>query len=99
MYDDDFDWSQKVEDDYYLKHKNKMGFNITKVKSALVTLFLSVIVSGGGYILGVGDLWKIDTHALTNVIVLSAFATIIASIKLVGTSEQTGKFLGTTQVR
>ncbi len=95
---EELEFTEVVGESLLINEKNCMSFSKEKLMSLLWTIVLSVVVSGGGYILGVGDLWAIDYRSLTNIIVLTGFSTIITSIKLIGTNENTGKFLG-TQIR
>lgn len=75
-----------------------MGISKPKLVSLMWTIIFSVVLALGAYVAGVGDIFKIDSHAVVNVIVLTAFSTVVASIKLLGVNEDTGKLLG-TQIR
>lgn len=68
------------------------------VKSALVTVGIAIVLAVGGYIVGVGDVFKLDWHALVNVGVLSGVAGIISLAKSYMT-DNNGRFLGGTQIK
>lgn len=88
--EDDFSWSQEIEDDYYFNH-NKM--NITMIKSALVSGVLAGILAGAVYIIGVGDVFALNLHSLVNVVAIAVLTVIVSLIKNIGTSS-TGSFAG-----
>jgi len=65
----------------YLKinqEKNNMWISI---KSALVSGVITAILAIAGYIIGVGDIFKIDVHALINVGALALLTTLVSLIK------------------
>lgn len=68
------------------------------LKSALVSVVLAVVISMGGYIIGVGDVFKLDWHALVNSGVLAGVVGIVSLAKSYGTTSS-GKFLGIVQVK
>ena len=65
---------------------NKMSNNVKAILGAVVS---AVIVAVLGYLLSVGDVWKLDFHSIVNIAVM-AFAGSL--LKYVGTSN--GNFLG-----
>lgn len=73
-------------------------FSKEKFVSLMWTLAIAIVLAVGGYIVSVGDLWQLDVHTLVNVAFMAGFSTLVTFIKLMGTNEDTGKFLG-TQVR
>lgn len=68
----------------------------TNVKSALVSTALMALVSGGIYIIGLGDVFKIDAHSLTNIVAMSLLTGLVSLIKNLLTTTD-GKFAGVTQ--
>jgi len=67
------------------------------VRGALVSGVITAVLGIAGYIIGVGDIYKLDLHTLANVGALSALTTIVSLIKNYLTSNQ-GNFLGTVNV-
>lgn len=67
------------------------------LKSALIYALLMGVVSIGIYIVGVGDIFKIDPHALINSGILAAVTGLISLLKNLLT-DNAGKFLGMTTV-
>lgn len=70
-----------------------MTINSTVLKSALVSVILAMIIAVGGYIIGVGDVFKLDWHALVNAGVLSGVVGIVSVAKNSITNDD-GKALG-----
>lgn len=64
-----------------------------KFKSALVSAGIAAVLSVAGYVVGVGDVFKLDPHALINAGVLSALTAIVSLIKSAITTDQ-GTALG-----
>lgn len=58
---------------------------------------LMALVSMGIYVIGVGDIFAIDTHILINSGVLAFVTGVVSLIKNLLT-DNSGKFLGLTQV-
>jgi hypothetical protein len=71
--------------------------NLASFKSALVSTVLMAIVAMAGYIIGLGDLWKIDLHSLTNIGVMALLTGIVSLIKNFLTSDA-GNFAGIVKV-
>lgn len=63
------------------------------IKSALVSGVIMGILGVSGYVIGVGDVFKLDFHSLINVGVMSFLATTVSLIKSVITTD-TGKVAG-----
>lgn len=68
------------------------------VKSALVSAFLTAILALAGYVLGVGDVFKIDVHALINVGALSTLTALVSLIKAFLTTDK-GNFVGAVEIK
>ncbi len=69
------------------------------IKSALISGLITGIIGVAGYIMGVGDLWKLDVHALLNVFAMSALTSIVSLVKAAMTKED-GTVAGTNlQIR
>lgn len=71
--------------------------SLTNIKSALIYALLMALVSMGIYVIGVGNIFALDTHVLINSGVL-AFVTGIVSLLKNLLTDSDGKFLGVTQV-
>lgn len=57
------------------------------IKSALVSGVITGLLGIAGYIIGVGDIFKLDVHTLLNVGSLAALTTIVSFIKASLTTE------------
>lgn len=66
---------------------------LTQVKSALVSAVIAAVLGVAGYILSVGDIFKIDVHSLSNVAALSALVAFVSLVKSAGTTPA-GTFMG-----
>lgn len=66
---------------------------LTAIKSALISAGIAVVLAVSGYIIGVGDVFKLDPHALINAAVLSALVAIVSLIKA-GFTQTDGTALG-----
>ncbi len=53
----------------------------TNIKSALVSGVITGLLGIAGYIIGIGDVFALDTHSLVNVFALSALTTVVSLIK------------------
>lgn len=71
--------------------------NLQKIKSALVSGVLTAILAGAGYVLSVGDIFKVDVHSLSNVLALSLLTAIVSLIKSFSTTNE-GNFIGVVSV-
>lgn len=67
--------------------------SLTNVKSALFSVALAMIIAVGGYIIGVGDVFKLNWHALINAGMLSGIVGIVSLAKSAMTNND-GKALG-----
>lgn len=65
----------------YLNINQKENIMWISIKSALVSGVITAILAVAGYIIGVGDIFKIDVHALVNVGALALLTTIVSLIK------------------
>lgn len=96
MVDDFYQQMEKVG--HYNFNKNNMfTLNWTNVKSALVSAFITAVLGIGGYVIGVGDVFRLDVHTLVNVASLSALTTFVSLLKSFLTTDQ-GNFVGLTNV-
>lgn len=68
------------------------------VKSALVSALITAILAMASYIIGVGDIFHLDSHSLVNIGVLAALTTVVSLIKSFLTNEN-GTFVGSVQVK
>ncbi len=75
-----------------------MTLNWTNIKSAIVYAFLTAILSMGGYVIGLGDIFKVQSHAIINIGVISALTAIVSILKSLLTNSQ-GQFMGVVQVK
>ncbi len=64
-----------------------MDTTITSLKSALVSTVLMAVITVAGYIIGLGDIWKIDVHTLINLGVVSLLTGLVSLIKNYLTTE------------
>lgn len=51
------------------------------IKSAIASGIITAVLAGFIYIVGVGDIFAIDLHSLTNVIVLALLTTFVSLVK------------------
>lgn len=66
----------------------------TNIKNALVWVVLTAISSILIYIIGVGDVFNLDTKALINIGAMSLFNGLLSLIKSLMTNNETGKIAG-----
>ncbi len=55
--------------------------NLTSIKSALFSVGIAVVLAVAGYIIGLGDIFKIDWHAFINVGVMAGLVGIVSLAK------------------
>ena len=72
--------------------------NLTTLKSAIVSALLMAALQVSGYILSVGDIFKIEWNALANIAVLSLVTGLVSVIKSTLTNEK-GEFVGAVKVK
>lgn len=75
-----------------------MTINKETLKSALVSTILMGILAVLGYILQVGDVFKLEWHDLINIGVMALLTGLVSLIKTVLTSSD-GVFAGIVQVK
>lgn len=63
------------------------------IKSACVSGMIMAVLGVAGYIIGVGDVFKLDVHSLVNVAVMSGLTAIVSLLKASMTSNS-GKVAG-----
>lgn len=71
--------------------------SLVNVKSSLVSAAITAVLAIAGYIIGVGDVFNIDVHALVNVGALSALTAFVSLIKSFFTTES-GNFVGAVAI-
>ena len=71
--------------------------NWVNVKSALVSAAITAVLTGAGYIIGVGDVFNLDVHALVNVVSLSALTAFVSLVKSFFTTPS-GDFVGAVSI-
>lgn len=54
---------------------------MTNIKSALVSGLIMGLLGVAGYVIGIGDIFKLNAHVLINVGVMSALTTIVSLVK------------------
>lgn len=74
------------------------SLNWTNVKSALVSGVITAVLAGASYIIGLGDVFSIDVHALVNVISLAALTAIVSLVKSLLTTDS-GNFVGSVNIK
>ncbi len=72
--------------------------DFTNIKSALVSVGLAVVLATAGYIISLGDVFKIEIHTFINVAVMAALVGVVSLVKSYMTDEN-GKFAGVTQIK
>lgn len=74
-----------------------MNITFNVIKSAFVSLVLMALLQVAGYLISLGDLWKIDVHTLVNISVISLATGLVSLIKNVLTTDN-GNFVGLMKV-
>lgn len=95
--DEEFDLTPLKVADYQNKNSIMFNINLTNIKSALISAFVTAVLGMAGYVIGIGDVFKLDGHALVNVGALSALTAIVSILKAFFTTEK-GEFLGVVKV-
>lgn len=75
----------------YNQEKNMLSLNWKNVAGALVSAVLVALI---GYLLSVGDVWKLDFHSIVNIAIMTAGASLL---KALGTTDS-NNFLGVVSV-
>ncbi len=75
-----------------------MTLTISNFYSALVSTILMGILAVAGYVLQVGDIWKLDWHTLVNIGIMAILTGFVSLLKTVLTSDN-GVFAGVIQVK
>jgi hypothetical protein len=78
--------------------KDLFKINITEIKSAFVTTFLTAVLSMSLYIIGIGDIFLIDVKVIINVGVISALTGLVSIIKSFLTTSD-GNFIGSVKIK
>ncbi len=73
------------------------SLSITNYKNALVTVLLTAVLAVVVYVVGLGDIFKVNWHDFVNIGVLALLNGLISLIKQFLTTDS-GKFLGTVKV-
>ncbi len=69
--------------------------DMTGVRDALIMTVIAAVVAGLVYISGIGDIFSINLHSLTNVVVMALFGGLISLGQHLLT-DNNGNFLGIT---
>lgn len=92
---EEFDFDQMVDENYQFNRNKKMNGIFTMTWGEVFrAIIIAVIVAVGSYVLGVGDVWSLDWHVLTNNAVLAGVASVLTSL---GTTKK-GNFVGAVPV-
>lgn len=92
-------FTEEVGSDLLVKQLNKYMqsgiFTLSwgNVRSALCSAIVTAVLGGAGYILGIGDVFKLDVHTLVNIGALAGLTAIVSLLKNFLTSNQ-GNFVG-----
>lgn len=75
-------------------------FHITwkNIKSAIVSGLIVGVLGVAGQIISVGDVFKLDWHALVNVGVISALTACVSALKSLLTTDK-GNFAGIVKIK
>lgn len=71
--------------------------NLESFKSALVSALLMAFVATAGYVIGLGDIFKVEWHALINVAVMALLTGFVSLVKNFLTSDS-GTFAGSIKI-
>ncbi len=80
-----------------MQQSNFFTINWVNIQGALISGLLMALVATGGYIIGVGDIFKLNAHALVNTGVMAGLTAVVSLLKSLLTNSQ-GVFLGIAQV-
>lgn len=72
--------------------------NWESFKSALVSAVIMTVIAVAGYVIGLGDLWKIEFHAIINIGVMAFLTGLVSLIKNFLTSDS-GTFAGSVKIQ
>lgn len=72
--------------------------NWVNIKSALVSALITAVLAIAGYIIGIGDVFKLDLHTLINVASISGLTALVSIIKSYFTTND-GNFLGAISIK
>lgn len=88
----------EVVGDYQPNENNKMlTLTWTNIKSAIVYILLTAFIQIALYIIGIGDVYKLDSHLVINMAVTSLLVGAVSVVKNLLTTND-GNFLGVTKV-
>lgn len=68
------------------------------VKRALVSTVIMAVVAGAVYVIGLGDVFAVNFHSLTNIVAISLLTGLVSLANSLFTTNN-GKFLGMTQTQ
>jgi len=99
--EDEYDWSQKVEDEYYKLNQKLMNsrINWTTIKSALTTGLVVGVLALIAYFLKAGTFFGVDYHAVINCFGLAALSAVGSQIQSLLVTPSTGNFVGVIKVK
>jgi hypothetical protein len=99
-YEEDYDKTLSVGESitnkfYRIKKMQNGVFTLSwiNIKSALVSAIITGVLGIGLYVIGVGDVWKVDFHSLVNIGAISTISAIVSLIKNL-LSTNSGKVAG-----
>ena len=75
-----------------------MDINLTTIKSALISSLLSAVGAMAGYVVGLGDVFKVEWQALVNIGILTILVGVVSLVKSVGTNSR-GEFAGVVKIK
>ena len=98
--EDDFDWNQKVEDEYYKNNnKNMSRLSLANVLNALTTGLIVGILALIAYFLKAGTFFGVDYHAVVNCFGLAALSAVGSVIQSALVVPASGNFVGLLKVK
>jgi len=95
------DWKRFRRGNYKIIIENKMNgifqLDWDNIRSAITSVLLTAVLGLLMYVVGVGDVWKIDFHSVVNIFSIAIATGLVSLIKNFLTTDK-GQFLGVTQV-
>lgn len=75
-----------------------LTLNATNVKSAVVSGLLTALLAMAMYVIGLGDVFAINTKEITNIGAMALITSIVSLLKSLLTTDD-GKFMGSVEVK
>ena len=93
-----YSYNRKGREEIYSNLYKHMTLTVTNIKGALVSTVLMAVLAGAGYVVGLGDVFLVESKTLINIVVIALLTGVVSLVKNLLTNKE-GVFVGVVEVK